>query len=147
MKALKFSDTHKAFVLKQGVDGIPVIDTCRKAGISQVTCFDWKKRYDGLLSTEMRRLKLLKDAVANVLRFGSIIKLRKLAADLLLDRGICRMSSAEDCETYSQVQAGRWDACELESVDPARLPGARGRHVHLPLQVPSAQSGRARSQN
>ena len=46
------------FILKQGANGIPVTDICRKAGISQATYFNWKKKYDGLLPTEMRRLKL-----------------------------------------------------------------------------------------
>jgi hypothetical protein len=39
-------------ILKQGADGMPVADICRKAGISQATYFNWKKRYDGLLPTE-----------------------------------------------------------------------------------------------
>ena len=86
MKASKFSDAQKAFILKQGADGIPVADICRKAGISQATYFSWKKKYDGLLPTEMRRLKLLEDAAANASRFGGNAKLRKLVADLSLDR-------------------------------------------------------------
>ena len=36
---------------------MPVADICRKAGISQATYFNLKKKYDGLLPTEMRRLK------------------------------------------------------------------------------------------
>ncbi|CAD7054445.1 transposase [Pseudorhizobium halotolerans] len=35
MKASKFSDAQKAFILKQGDDGLPVAEICRKAGISQ----------------------------------------------------------------------------------------------------------------
>ena len=54
MKASKFSDAQKAFILKREADGVPVTDICRKAGISQATYFNWKKRYDGLLPTEMR---------------------------------------------------------------------------------------------
>lgn len=77
MKASKFSDAQKAFLLKQGADGIPVAEICRKAGISQATYFNWKKKYDGLLRTEMRRLKLLEDENT---------KSRKLVADLSLDR-------------------------------------------------------------
>jgi putative transposase len=77
MKASKFSDAQKAFILKQGADGVPVADICRKAGISQATYFSWKKRYDGLLPPEMRRLKQLEDENT---------KLRKLVADLALDR-------------------------------------------------------------
>jgi len=77
MKASRFSDAQKAFILKQGADGIPVADICRKAGISQATYFNWKKKYDGLLPDEMRRLKQLEDENS---------KLKKLVADLSLDR-------------------------------------------------------------
>ena len=77
MKDSKFSDAQKAFILKQGADGIPVAEICRRAGISQATYFNWKKKYEGLLPAEMRRLKQLEDENA---------KLRKLVADLALDR-------------------------------------------------------------
>jgi len=56
---------------------VSVADICRKAGISQSTYFNRKKKYDGLLPTEMRRLKQLEDENN---------KLRKLVADLSLDR-------------------------------------------------------------
>ena len=59
MKASRFSDARKAFVLKQGEEGTSVEEICRKAGISQATSFSWKKKYAGLLPDEMRRLKAL----------------------------------------------------------------------------------------
>ena len=77
MRASQFTDAQKAFILKQGADGVPVAEICRKAGISQATYFNWKKKYEGLTPPEMRRLKQLEDENA---------KLRKLVADLLLDR-------------------------------------------------------------
>ncbi len=77
MKASRFSDAQKAFILKQGADGVPVAEICRTAGISQATYFSWKKRYDGLLPPEMRRLKQLEDENT---------KLKKIVADLTLDR-------------------------------------------------------------
>ena len=52
-------------------------DICRKAGISAATYFNWKKKYDGLLPTEMRRLKQLEDENA---------KLKRIVADLSLDK-------------------------------------------------------------
>lgn len=61
MKASKFTDAQKAFIIKQGDEGTPVADICRKAGISQTTYFNWKKKYAGLLPTEMKRLKQLED--------------------------------------------------------------------------------------
>ena len=77
MKASKFSDAQEAFVLKQGADGVPVADICRKAGISQATYFNWKKKYDEISAPEMRRLKQLEDENA---------RLKKIVADLSLDR-------------------------------------------------------------
>jgi putative transposase len=73
MKASKFADTQRAFILKQGADGMSVA----KAGISQAMYFNWKKRYDGLLPTEMRRLKQLEDENT---------KPWKVVADLSLDK-------------------------------------------------------------
>ena len=40
MKASQFSDVQKAFILKQGQDGVPVVEICRRAGISQATYFN-----------------------------------------------------------------------------------------------------------
>lgn len=77
MKASKFSDAQKAFIIKQGEDGTPVAEICRKAGISQATYFNWKKKYAGLLPTEMKRLRQLEDENA---------RLKKIVADLTLDR-------------------------------------------------------------
>lgn len=77
MKASRFSDAQKAFVLRQGEDGTPVAEVCRKAGISQATYFSWKKKYAGLLPDEMRRLKALEDENG---------RLKKIVADLTLDR-------------------------------------------------------------
>ena len=85
MKASRFSDAQKAFILKQGADGMPVADICRKAGISQATYFNWKKKYDGLLPSEMRRLKQLEDENS---------KLRKVVADLSLNKEMLAGRSA-----------------------------------------------------
>lgn len=77
MKASKFTDAQKAFVIKQGEEGTPVAEVCRKAGISQATYFNWKKKYAGLLPTEMRRLRELEEENG---------RLKKIVADPTLDR-------------------------------------------------------------
>lgn len=77
MKASKFADAQKAFILKQGESGTPVAEICRKAGISQASYFNWKKKYGGLLPDEMRRLKQFEDENTH---------LKKIVADLTLDR-------------------------------------------------------------
>jgi len=77
MKSSKFTDAQKASILKQSEDGITVAEVCRKAGISQATYFNWKKKYAGLLPSEMKRLRALEDENA---------RLKKIVADLKLDR-------------------------------------------------------------
>ena len=76
-KASKFTEAQKAFILKQGVEGTPVVEICRKAGISQATYFNWKTKYGGLLPDKMRRLKQLVDENS---------RLKKIEADLTLNR-------------------------------------------------------------
>lgn len=77
MKASKFSEAQKAFVIKQGEEGTPVAEICRKAGISQATYFNWKKKYAGLMPSELRRLRELEDENG---------RLTRIVADLTLDR-------------------------------------------------------------
>jgi putative transposase len=60
---------------------VPVEEICRRAGISQATHFNWKKKYDGLLPRDMCRLKQLEDENA---------KLKKIVGNLTLDRRCCR---------------------------------------------------------
>ncbi len=55
----------------------PFAEICRRAGISQATYFNWKKKYAGLLPTEMKRLQQLEDENS---------RLKKIVADLTLDR-------------------------------------------------------------
>lgn len=77
MKSSKFTDAQKAFVIKQGEEGSLVAEICRKAGISQATYFNWKKKYAGLMPSEMRRLRDLEDENG---------RLKRIVADLTLDR-------------------------------------------------------------
>ena len=77
MKASTVLGRPEGVHFEAGRDGVPVAEICRKAGISQATYFNWKKKYEGLLPPEMRRLKQLEDENA---------KLKKIVADLSLDR-------------------------------------------------------------
>jgi putative transposase len=77
MKASKITDAQKAFVIRQGEDGTPVEEICRKAGISQATYFNWKKKCAGLMPSEMKRLRELEDENN---------RLKRIVADLSLDK-------------------------------------------------------------
>ena len=77
MKKSKFTDEQIAFALRQGETGTRVEEICRKMGISDVTYYNWKRKYGGLSMTELRRLKQLEEENR---------KLKQLVADLSLDK-------------------------------------------------------------
>ena len=57
MKNSRFSEQQIAYILKQADDGTSVEEVCRKAGVSQQTYYRRRKKYAGLLPSEVRRLK------------------------------------------------------------------------------------------
>lgn len=77
MKRSKFTEQQIAFALKQAELGTSVEEVCRKIGISDATFYNWKKKYGGLVPSELRRLRQLEEENT---------KLRKLVADLSLDK-------------------------------------------------------------
>jgi putative transposase len=77
MKASKFTDAQKAFIIRQGEEGTPVEEICRKTGVIQATYFNWKKKYAGLMPSEMKRLRELKEENS---------RLKRIVADLSLDK-------------------------------------------------------------
>ena len=56
MKRSKFTEAQIAFVLRQAEEGTKVEEVCRKAGISEATFYNWRKKYGGLMPSEMKRL-------------------------------------------------------------------------------------------
>ena len=79
MKSSKFSDAQKAFIIRQGEDGTPVEEVWRKAGISQATYYAWKKKYAGMMPSEMKRMRELEEENN---------RLKRNVAGLSLDRAL-----------------------------------------------------------
>ncbi len=75
----KFTEAQIAFILKQTEDGTPVSEMCRKAGISDATYYNWRKKYAGLMPSEMKRLKQLEEENR---------QLKRVVADLSLDKAM-----------------------------------------------------------
>ena len=76
MKKSKFTDAQIAFVLRQAEEGTAIGEVCHKADISEATFYNWRKKYGGLMPSEMLRLKQLEEESG---------KLRKLVVRLPLD--------------------------------------------------------------
>ena len=79
MKKSKYTEEQIAFALKQVEVGTSVEEVCRKMGISDATFYNWRKKYAGLLPSEMKRLRQLEEENA---------KLKRLVADLSLDKAM-----------------------------------------------------------
>lgn len=56
MKKSKLTDAQIAFVLCQAMERTAIGDACHKAGISEATFHNRRKRYGGLMPSEMRLL-------------------------------------------------------------------------------------------
>jgi putative transposase len=79
MKKSRFTEEQIAFALRQAEAGTPIIEVCRKMGVSEQTFYRWKKLYAGMGVAELRRLKQLEEENR---------KLKTLVADLSLDKQI-----------------------------------------------------------
>jgi putative transposase len=75
----RFTEEQIAFALRQAEGGTPVTEVCRKMGVSEQSFYRWKRKYDGMGVTELRRLRQLEEENR---------KLKKLVADLALDKHI-----------------------------------------------------------
>jgi putative transposase len=79
VKKQRFSVEQITAVLQQVARGVPVGDVCRQVGISEQTFYRWKKTYDGMLPSEARELKQLREENT---------KLKRLVAELSLDKAM-----------------------------------------------------------
>jgi len=77
MKKSKFTESQIAFILRQAEEGTAVAEVCRKAGISEATFYNWRKKYGGLLPSEMKRLKQLEEENGRLKRIGADLSLDK----------------------------------------------------------------------
>jgi putative transposase len=77
MKTSKFTEEQIAFALKQAETGTPVKEVIRKMGITEQTFYRWKKKYGGLGTSELRKLRQLEEENR---------RLKQMVADLSLDK-------------------------------------------------------------
>ena len=77
MKRKRFSVEQIVAILKQAEVGVPVVELCRQAGITEQTFYRWKKQYVGLEIDQVRQLKQLQEENA---------RLKRLVAELSLDK-------------------------------------------------------------
>ena len=79
MKRSTSTEAQIALILRQADEGTAIGEVCRETGVSEATFYAWRKRYAGLMPSEMTRLKQLGEENG---------KLKRIVADLSLDKAM-----------------------------------------------------------
>lgn len=79
MRKSRFTEEQIASALRQSETGTPVLEIIRKLGVSEQTFYRWKRKYAGMGSAELRKMKQLEEENR---------RLKQLVADLSLDKQI-----------------------------------------------------------
>ena len=81
MKAGQFSDEQIVAILQEGASGEkPIATVCREKGISEATFYAWRKKFGGMGTREVVRLKELEKENA---RLKKLLANRDLEIDCL----------------------------------------------------------------
>ena len=132
MKKIKFTEAQITFILKQAEDGTAVAEVCRKAGISDATFYNWRKKYAGLMPSKMKRLRQLEEENA---------KLKRIVADLSLDKAMMQDVLAKKAPPYwlaNRTQQPHFSLFPLKQKTPAASTGFSCRiyNVLVPYRHP-----------
>jgi putative transposase len=79
MRQSRFTETEIVYAVKQVELGIPAREIARKYGVSDKTVYLWRRKYNGVSPSELKRLKELERENG---------QLKKLVAELSLDKEI-----------------------------------------------------------
>ena len=77
MRKARFTEEQISFAIRQAESGTPVVEICRKIGVSEQTFYRWKRKYVGMGVAELRRIRHLEEENR---------KLKRIVADLSLDK-------------------------------------------------------------
>jgi putative transposase len=133
MRKSRFSEQQIAIILKQVDDGLGVDDVCRKAGVAQQTCYRWRKKYGGLMPSEVKRLKQLEEENR---------RLKEMVADLSPDKAILQDVLSKKAappvagrpQTAHQGDLGDTGAVRVSTGRQANGTFAVRRRIHVLLQ-------------
>ena len=81
MKQSRFSEHQIIGILKEAEGGLKVSDLSRKYGISETTYYNWKAKYGGMESSDVKRLHDLEEENR---------RLKQMYAQLSLDHQILK---------------------------------------------------------
>lgn len=81
MKKSRFTETQIVAALKEYEAGKSVADICRELGVNKQTFYNWNKKYGGMESQDLKRLKELEEENR---------KLKQMYAELAMDNKVLK---------------------------------------------------------
>lgn len=120
----RFTEKQIAFALRQHEAGTPVAEIVRTMGVSEQAFYRWKRKYAGLGVAELRRLKSVEDENR---------QLKKLVADLSLDKHILQEVCSKKSEARAQADAGERHLPGVWCKPAASVRAFPGEPEHVPL--------------
>ena len=76
MKKSRFTESQIVSILKEADGGVQIKDICRKHGISDATYYNWKSKYGGMDSSDLKRMKEMERELS---------QFKRMYADLALE--------------------------------------------------------------
>ena len=86
MRKSRFTEAQIMAILGEGEAGRPVVEVCRKHGISSATYYQWKSKYAGMSVNELKRVKELEAENARLKRMYAELALENNAIKDVLSR-------------------------------------------------------------
>ena len=86
MRKSKFTESQIVAILAEGESGLAVGDVCRKHGISNATYYQWKSKYAGVSTNELKRIKDLEAENGKLKRMYAELALENTAIRDILSR-------------------------------------------------------------
>jgi len=81
MRKSKFTPNKIVSILKEYDNGINAEELCRRYGMSKATLYNWRKKYQGMEASDLKRLKALEEENR---------KLKRMYAELALDHQMAK---------------------------------------------------------
>jgi putative transposase len=82
----RFTENQIIAILKEGEAGVEVKEICRKHGNSDATYYNWKSKYGGMSTSDLKRMKEMEQELSQLKRMYADMALENRALKDLIEK-------------------------------------------------------------